>query len=235
MLLPMLSMLIMDVTAVNNPEEFVNLLAGSFTDGRSFSTGNTLPLVGMPWGFNHWAPQSKEQNARSDSWWFDGNMHEIAWMRCTHQPSPWIGDWGWFLFAPMMGDNMERNPKGFWEPRAAHIKPHVFDATLAPLAMRIELVPTMHAAAMRVTFPNDPSKGARRICFRELSFDHTDRNSNVIKGRSGRVSIDRMMVSNFNMFMYAESLTPAEVESEGDVYCFRYRQDVTSVEVRQMI
>jgi hypothetical protein len=31
--------------AVENPEEFVNLLAGSFTDGQKFSTGNTLPLV----------------------------------------------------------------------------------------------------------------------------------------------------------------------------------------------
>ena len=27
---------------------------GSFTDGNHFSTGNTLPLVGRPWGFNHW-------------------------------------------------------------------------------------------------------------------------------------------------------------------------------------
>jgi hypothetical protein len=24
-------------------------------------------------------------------------------MRCTHQPSPWIGDWGWFLFTPQIG------------------------------------------------------------------------------------------------------------------------------------
>lgn len=45
--------------AVPNPEDFVNLLAGSFTDGDRFSTGNTLPLVGRPWGFNHWSPQTK--------------------------------------------------------------------------------------------------------------------------------------------------------------------------------
>lgn len=91
--------------AIDNPEEFVNLLAGTFTDGRQFSTGNTLPLVGLPWGFNHWAPQTRDQNQRSDSWWFDGNEHQLAWLRCTHQPSPWIGDWGWFLFAPMFRRN----------------------------------------------------------------------------------------------------------------------------------
>jgi hypothetical protein len=32
--------------AVSNPEEFVRPLAGSFTDGDKFSTGNTLPLIG---------------------------------------------------------------------------------------------------------------------------------------------------------------------------------------------
>ena len=33
--------------AVSNPEEFVRPLAGSFTDGDKFSTGNTLPLIGL--------------------------------------------------------------------------------------------------------------------------------------------------------------------------------------------
>jgi hypothetical protein len=26
-----------------------------------FSEGNTLPLLGRPWGFNHWAPQTSDQ------------------------------------------------------------------------------------------------------------------------------------------------------------------------------
>lgn len=30
------------------------LFTGTFTDGNQFSTGNTLPLIGRPWGFNHW-------------------------------------------------------------------------------------------------------------------------------------------------------------------------------------
>jgi len=108
--------------SIENPEDFVNLLSGTFTDGRQFSSGNTLPLVGLPWGFNHWAPQTKEGNKFTDSWWFSGNAHEFTWLRCTHQPSPWIGDWGWFLFGPQIG-SAERNPITFWEPRSAIIKP----------------------------------------------------------------------------------------------------------------
>lgn len=91
------------VKSIDNPEELVNLLAGSFTDGDRFSTGNTLPLVGRPWGFNHWAPQTKDGGRNTGSWWFKGSDHTLTWMRCTHQPSPWIGDWGYFLFSPQLG------------------------------------------------------------------------------------------------------------------------------------
>ena len=91
------------VFSVDNPEEFVNLLAGSFTDGNRFSTGNTLPLVGLPFGFNHWSPQTIDENPYSGSWWFHGNDHKLTWLRCTHQPSPWIGDWGYFAFTPQLG------------------------------------------------------------------------------------------------------------------------------------
>ena len=80
--------------AIEAPVDYVNLLAGSFTRGDVFSTGNTLPLVGRPWGFNHWALQTNDGRS---AWWFNGNDHEFKWIRCTHQPSPWIGDYGWFM------------------------------------------------------------------------------------------------------------------------------------------
>ena len=91
---------IFPVVSLEYPEDFVNPLTGTFTDGQKYSTGNTLPLIGRPWGFNHWAPQSTPQNHQSSSWWFSGNHHSLHWLRCNHQPSPLIGDWGWFLFMP---------------------------------------------------------------------------------------------------------------------------------------
>lgn len=164
--------------AIENPENFVNMLAGTFTDGRSFSTGNTLPLIARPWGFNHWAPQTARQDGRSSSWWFDGNQHFFTWMRCTHQPSPWIGDWGWFLFTPIVGGFSE-SPVMFWEPRGAVVKPYLFDATLAPNNVRIELVPTDHGSIFRVSFPVEDDD--KRICFNQANWDHTS-SSTIIKG-----------------------------------------------------
>jgi putative alpha-1,2-mannosidase len=148
------------VVAIDHPEELVNLLAGSFTDGDRFSTGNTLPLVGRPWGFNHWAPQTRDGSRHTGSWWFKGSDHQFTWLRCTHQPSPWIGDWGWFLFSPQIGP-ITRNPVHFWEPRAAVLKPYLLDATVAPYGIRMELAPTDHGAFLRVTFPPSSASGGK--------------------------------------------------------------------------
>jgi putative alpha-1,2-mannosidase len=158
--------LVLSIEAVQHPEEMVNLLTGSFTDGDRFSTGNTLPLVGRPWGFNHWAPMTGELSRRVGSWWFKGSDHIFTWMRCTHQPSPWIGDWGWFVFGPQLNyGSPSRNPVHYWEPRAAVMKPYLFDATVAPFGIRIELTPTDHCAYVRTTFPVDANEGIHIVLF----------------------------------------------------------------------
>ena len=51
--------------AVKHPAEHVNTLGGTASTS-DFSTGNTLPLVARPWGFNSWAPMT----ADGGSWWF---------------------------------------------------------------------------------------------------------------------------------------------------------------------
>jgi hypothetical protein len=83
-----------------------------------------------------------------------------------------------------------KNPKAYWEPRAAHIKPHIFDAILAPHGIRMELTPTMHTAAVRVTFPSASSD--KKVCFREASFHRMLQSPARIFGDNKRVSIDRV-------------------------------------------
>jgi hypothetical protein len=89
-----------------------------------------------------------------------------------------------------MVGGLTKNPKAYWEPRAAHIKPHIFDAILAPHGIRLELAPTMHAAAVRVTFPSASSD--KRVCFREANFQRTLQSPARIFGENKRVSIDRV-------------------------------------------
>ena len=248
-----LALLISLTLAIDNPEDFVNLLSGTFTDGNVYSTGNTLPLIGYPWGFNHWAPQTRENGRNTGSWWFRGSEHRFTWIRCTHQPSPWIGDWGWFLIGPQLGYNghdVSRSPTFFWEPRSATIKPHVFDATMAPDGVRIELVPSMHGAMLRVTFPSRNIE--KRICLANAEWTGSGMSSAnafdgaaasekeklqrpsgkpYITGKNHNVHIERMIVANFNMHIRAESDQAIKVEPHGDVSCFVYHQMATTVTV----
>ncbi len=76
--------------------EYVSLLQG--TDSEvALSHGNTLPLVGAPWGMTDWSIENAE-----GPWFFQPNG-KIDGIRATHQPSPWISDYGEFVLMPQAG------------------------------------------------------------------------------------------------------------------------------------
>jgi putative alpha-1,2-mannosidase len=224
------------VASTTHPEEFPNLLAGSFTDGNRFSTGNTLPLVGRPWGFNHWAPQTRERGRHTGSWWFFGSDHTFSWLRCTHQPSPWIGDWGYFHFVPQIG-HIDHSPRFSWEPRAAVIKPYLFDATIAPFNIRMELTPSEHGAMFRVTFPSTTEHGDKYVCFATA---HWKNHGSIgylsggyfMEGEATDVTSDRMIVSGLSLRIRAESSEAIDISQAQDMLCFKYPRDAKKVVVK---
>ena len=79
----------------------VNPLQGTASD-REFSTGNTLPITARPFGMHHWSLQTAAPN------WFFHPAHRKVWgVRLTHQPSPWIGDYGSLLVTAFTGPVLE--------------------------------------------------------------------------------------------------------------------------------
>lgn len=219
---------------VLHPEEYPNLLAGSFTNGNRFSTGNTLPLVGYPWGFNHWSPQTRHAGRDTGSWWFSGSEDTLTWIRCTHQPSPWIGDWGNFLFTPIVGEGV-RDPTHFWQSRGAVLKPYLMDMMLAPLNIKLELTPSEHGAMLRVTFPETIEFGAKRICFADVRWDsHGDLSGggHYFTAHTNNVHSERMIVANFNLHLRAESSLATAVQDIEDLRCFRYHPAATTVTIK---
>ena len=139
----MMVVIIQSVHAVKHPEDFVNPLAGTASNDK-LSTGNTLPIVSRPWGFNHWAPASTLSNT---AWWFHPDNTDFEGIRCTHQPSPWIGDWAWFVISSSVGPHKYR-------PQAAELKPYLFSARFGPHGDTIDFAPTMHGGIMRIRFPS---------------------------------------------------------------------------------
>jgi len=148
---------------VPHPEDYVNVLAGAVGSqlGQHHSTGNTLPVAARPWGFNHWAPQSSDQRT---SWWFDASADTFYGIRCTHQPSPWIGDYAWFVL--MARTSYEGNHRmGFTSYHAeGAIRPWLIDLAFGPDGHRMQLTPTKHGAFLRVTFPSALPSKLRRVC-----------------------------------------------------------------------
>ena len=75
--------------------DHVNILQGTDSTWR-FSRGNTLPLTQRPFGMASFAPQI----TGTETWWFTPDSPIAEGVRLTHQPSPWIGDYGTIMFVP---------------------------------------------------------------------------------------------------------------------------------------
>ena len=82
-----------------DPVELVNPLMGS-QSVHQFSAGNTYPAVATPWGMNFWTPQTGKMG---DGWAYTYTDTRIRGFKQTHQPSPWINDYGQFSLMPVTG------------------------------------------------------------------------------------------------------------------------------------
>ena len=132
---------------------------------------------------------------------------------------------------------MTSDPVGFWEPRAAVMRPYVFDATTGPDGMRIELTPSMHGAIMRVTFPAfNPHNLDKRVCMRldDSEWNTMEKASDgrgVIKGITRRAN---GRPKGFGFYITAESDEQVvKVErGSGHLACFTYGKNAEVVTVR---
>lgn len=136
--------------------DLVNPLMG--TDSEfALSNGNAYPAIALPWGMNFWTPQTGKMG---DSWIYSYDAKKIQGFKQTHQPSPWVGDYGQFSLFPLTGDlKITGEERASWFSHKAEIvKPHYYKVYLADYDVTTELAPTERAAIFRFTFPhNDKS------------------------------------------------------------------------------
>jgi putative alpha-1,2-mannosidase len=90
----------------------VNPLMG--TDSQyDLSNGNTYPAVAVPWGMNFWSAQTGKMG---DGWMYTYDAHKIRGFKQTHQPSPWMNDYGQFAIMPVVGTgkvNQDAQSRGY--------------------------------------------------------------------------------------------------------------------------
>ena len=138
-----------------SPVDLVNPLMG--TDSKtSLSNGNTYPVIGRPWGMNYWTPQTGKNG---DGWQYSYAADKIIAFKQTHQPSPWMNDYGQFSIMPVTGSlKFTQEKRASWFSHKTEMaKPYYYRVYLADAGVTAELAPTERAAIFRFHFPESDS------------------------------------------------------------------------------
>ena len=83
--------------------------------------------------------------------------NKIRGFKQTHQPSPWINDYGQFAIMPVVGTpEFDQDRRASWFSHKSEIaKPYYYEVYLAEHDVKTELTPTDRAAMFRFTFPEN--------------------------------------------------------------------------------
>lgn len=133
------------------PVDYVNPLMG--TDSKfSLSNGNTYPAIALPWGMNFWMPKTGKMG---DGWAYVYDADKIRGFKQTHQPSPWINDYGQFSIMPMTkGLKVNQDERASWfSHKAEKVTPYYYSVYLSEYDLTTEITPTERCAYFRFTFP----------------------------------------------------------------------------------
>jgi predicted alpha-1,2-mannosidase len=141
--------------AAPNPADLVNPLMGT-NSKPDLSNGNTYPAISRPWGMNCWMPQTGKMGS---GWAYQYSADKIRGFKQTHQPSPWMNDYGQFALMPGTGKvKVDEDARASWfSHKAETARPYYYSVYLADYDLTTEITPTERAARFRFTFPRTDS------------------------------------------------------------------------------
>lgn len=123
------------------------------TDNQhSFSNGNCLPYTGVPWGMNYFAPQTNGENG---SWWFNPRDPVFQGFRLTHQPSPWMGDFSYFVLLPFNGQLKEQtlfHAQSSYRPNKSVFRPDYLEIKEQRYQLTTRIIPSMYGGVLTVRY-----------------------------------------------------------------------------------
>lgn len=180
---------------------YVNIKMGTKSVMR-FSNGNTLPLTQLPFGMSSFCLQTDG----STPWFFNPEHPFSEGVRLTHQPCPWINEYGSFLMIPQ-NDIIRDEPHYVWSGYRidqAIMRPDYLNVTFLRSNCKFELTPTERCAAIRLTFMDErksylsflPTKGNYQYKF--------DKDSDILIGSTDGHSMDAS--TNFKMYFVVKFL-----------------------------
>ncbi len=169
-----------EVELVTEPADYVSTLVGSLSE-HSFSTGNTYPAIALPWGMNFWTPVT---GLMGDGWAYRYDAHMIRGFEQTHQPSPWINDYGQFAIMPVRdAQAVDQEARASWFTHNSEVaKPYYYQVYLADHDINAEIAPTDRAASLLFTFPESETSGIVVDAYNEGSYIKVLPEENAVVG-----------------------------------------------------
>jgi len=154
---------------------------------QHFSTGNTLPITNVPFGMNSYIP---ETHSAGGGWFFNPNHRAVEGIRVSHQPSPWIGDFGHFSVLPIAGKayHHPREQASSYRPEDAVFAPHYCKLHLLRYEASVELAPGERGARMRLSYQGDEQPGFVISVYDNLSNFAIDYENNRVVGYTNAVT-----------------------------------------------
>ena len=169
-----------------DPVDLVNPLMG--TDSKyELSNGNTYPAIGLPWGMNLWTAQTGKNG---NGWQYQYSADKIRGLKQTHQPSPWMNDYGKFSLMPTTGSAVfdEEKRASWFFHKTEVVKPYYYSVYLADYDVVAEMTPTERAAIFRFTFNQTDHANVVIDAFDKGSYVKYVAEKNQIIGYSTRYS-----------------------------------------------
>jgi len=196
-----------------DPVDYVNPLSGTAST-YELSTGNTYPAIALPWGMNFWTPQTGRDG---NGWTYTYSATKIRGLKQTHQPSPWINDYGAFSLMPVTTGPIydEEGRQSWFSHKAETVKPYYYKVYLAEHDVMAELAPTERAAAFRLTYPQKDTSYLVVDAYRGGEVE-IDKARNIIRGWSS--SNHGGVTENFRNWFIVVSDTPFELETVDGQY-----------------
>ena len=136
---------------IKNLADYVNPLVGTDSEYK-LSNGNTYPAIALPWGMNFWTPQTGKMG---NGWQYTYRDYKIRGFKQTHQPSPWINDYGAFAIMPETGRlKINEDERASWFSHKREIaKPFFYQVYLGDYNVWVEITPTERSAQFQIKFP----------------------------------------------------------------------------------
>ena len=96
-----------------------------------------------------------------DGWAYRYDAHMIRGFEQTHQPSPWINDYGQFAIMPVRDFRKvsQKDRASWFTHKSETAKPHYYQVYLCDHDINAELAPADRAAVFRFTYPESASSG----------------------------------------------------------------------------